>query len=229
MEDYIKDRLLYECDSMRAKLNLEITATEHQLDSVKKRLAGLTHDVYVYLAFIFVPLLLIGLMSLFPTRPSVMQIIFQVIYTILLITYILSLPFNIYHFIKACMLLHINKESSDTTITPPPLEGTLKGRPPQQETTYRSEYEKLIYVLTRYYLNVEALDNLEKKINSDNCTLTMAALKIELMKLPIYEDIHPADTFSSSMAKKTKKIAWIIFGTILFLIICYIMFCLVKG
>ncbi len=49
--------LLYELNMARRRLDLEIIAAEKQLENVKKRLKGLQQDLYFYLGFLIVPVI----------------------------------------------------------------------------------------------------------------------------------------------------------------------------
>ena len=60
-------QLLYEVNMYRRKVDLEITAAEKQLATVERRLKSLKHDLYVYLGFIIVPLLLCGIFDILIT------------------------------------------------------------------------------------------------------------------------------------------------------------------
>ena len=103
------------------------------------------------------------------------------------------------------MLLQINKEN-DLAVDLPLLEGVRKWKEPvYQEKTFRSEHDKLLLVLTRYYLNQERLEQLHKQILTNSNDITLEDLKTELNKLPYYEDIKPANVFDSAMQRKAKK------------------------
>ncbi len=220
ISELTRDRLLYECGTMRAKLNYEIEAAERQLASVSKRLVGLKHDLYIYIGFILLPLVLLGILSgLGALSGILLEPFINIMYTIMLFLFIFGLPFNIYHLIKTCMLIRINRENPDVLVALPPKEGTYKNGKIPAESNYQTEYQKLIAVLTKYYLHVEKLDKLEKEIHAKDCTMTMYELKLEFMKMTFYEDIRPADIFSSTMAGNAKKITWIIFIVMIAVII----------
>ena len=218
--ELVKDRLLYECETMRAKINYEIEAAERQLASVTKRLVSLKHDLYIYLAFIFVPLVVLGLLAgLIALSGILLEPFLQTFFSLLLILFIMGLPFNIYHIIKTCLLIHVNKEAPEKMGCLPPEEGTYKDGKIPIEPNYQTEYQKLIAVLTKYYLHPEKLEQLEKQIHEKNCILTMYELKLEFMKMTFYEDIRPTDIFSSTMVKKARAITGIIFIILIIIII----------
>ncbi len=200
-------RLLYELNIQRRRLDLEIIAAEKQLENVQKRLDGLKHDLYIYLGLLTVPVIVFVILNVFSMIPSksFMYILVVILKYLILCIYIIMLPANTYHLIYAIILLRINKEN-DLAVDLPLLEGVRKGTEPiYQEKTFRSEHDKLLLVLTRYYLNKERLEQLHKQITANSCKLTLEDLKKELNKIPYYEDIKPANVFDSSMQKKAKK------------------------
>jgi len=213
--------LLYELNMQQKKLDLEIMAAEKQLESVKKRLDGLTHDLYIYLSVLIMPIILFIILNTFTMIPSksILFLLLVIAKYLILCIYIIMLPVNLYNLINAIMLLNLNKEN-DLAVDLPLLEGIRKGfEPIRPEKTYRSEHDKLLLVLTRYYLNQEKLEQLYKQINSNPSIITLEELKDELNNIPYYEDIKPANIFDSTMAKKAKKDTAIIMCVILISII----------
>lgn len=200
-------RLLYELNLQRKRLDLEIIAAEKQLESVKKRLEGLKHDLYIYLGLLIVPVIVFVILNAFSMIPSksFIFILIVILKCLIFCIYVIMLPVNIYHFIYAIMLLQINKEN-DLAVDLPLLEGVRKWNEPiYQEKTFRSEHDKLLLVLTRYYLIQEHLEQLHKQITTTSCEMTLEDLKTELNKIPYYEDIKPANVFDSAMQRKAKK------------------------
>ena len=224
MNNNIDIRLIYEWNTRRAKLDFAVKEVEHQLASVKKRLKSLRQDLIIYSAFLAIPLIiylllgriinLIGVSS--ASSHALLFTILLAVHKIVLCVYVIFLPFNICHFIRTIILVNQNKESDSSNFTLPPLAGTLKSNHQAipEEASYRSEYNKLMYVLTRYYMNQDIMDELYRQINSDSCTLTLADLKLELNKLPFYEDIRPANTFPKTLEKQDRSV-----GTLLGFII----------
>lgn len=236
MENNTDIRLIYEWNEKRAKLDFAIKEIEHQLASAKKRLKGLQQDFIVYVVFIVVPLVLYmtldWMIQLFSpdarSQHAILYLFLTGLSLIILCIYVIFLPFNIYHLIRTIILLKQNKESSSHEFAPPPLAGSTphNSLPNQEEPTYRSEYNKLIFVLTRYYLNQDIMDDLLKKINSVPCTITLLELKIELSNLPFYEDIRPANSYPKAAEKQARNIgtviAFILAFFILFRILIYV-------
>lgn len=198
--------LLYEINMYRRKLDFEIVTAEQQLASVKRRLANLTQDLFIYLAFIIVPILLyygFSICSLLFFSP-IIYIIFEVAKFLTTCIFIIMLPSSIYNLTKTIILLWINRESNETTELPP-LEGTYKGGSAPKEVSYRLERDKLLLVLSRYYLNREKLDKLYQQVNSASNNMTRLELEYELKQLPFYEGIQPANSSSGPMGEQVKR------------------------
>lgn len=209
-------RLLYELNMYQRKLDLEIAAAEHQLSSVQKRLTSLVHDLYMYLAFLIVPLLVCAVLNAFTAIPSasILFFVFSIVSRIIICAYIILLPANVYHTIKTIMYLRLNRER-DIPVDLPLLEGVRKGDKVPQEPNFRSEHDKLLLVLSRYYLNQDTVKELYKQIQKPSCEMTLADLKAQLNKLPVYEDIQPANLYSGAMEKKAKKMTRYIVAAII--------------
>ena len=213
--------LLNKINMCRLKFDAEIRAAECQLASVKRRLTGLRHDLYIYFAFLCVPLILYFICNAFSSTPSrtVTYMLFASAKVIILFIYVIMLPSIIYNLTKTITLLWINRES-DELATLPPLEGTRKGGSAPQEVSYRSEHDKLLLVLSRYYLNQDKLNELYQKVKSASCDMTLGELEYELMQLPVYEDIKPANPITGAMGEQVKrKTKMIMFAILLFVVI----------
>ena len=206
-----KDYLLYELNMYRRKLELGITAAEQQLASVNKRLHNLSQDLYIYLAFLTVPIpvyLVFHFLSLTPVRIWSYMIFTAVKFSVLVI-YLVMLPPNIYRLTKTIILLWINRETDEQVLLPP-IQGKSNGGKALDEESYRSERDRLVRVLGRYYIYREKLEKLFKKVNDASCNMTRIELEYKLSQLPIYEDIQPANPLTGTMGAqvkaKTKKI-----------------------
>ena len=212
--------LLNKINMCRLKFDAEIKAAEYQLASVKRRLTGLTHDLYIYLALLGVPAILYFICNIFSSVPSrsLTYIVFASAKVVISFVYVIMLPSIIYNLTKTITLLWINRET-DELATLPPLEGTRKGGSAPQEVSYRSEHDKLLLVLSRYYLNQDKLNELHQKVNSPSCDMTLVELEYELTQFPVYEDIQPASPFTGAMGEQVKRKTKIITFAILLLIL----------
>ena len=215
--------LLNKINMCRLKFDAEIRAAECQLASVKRRLTGLRHDLYIYLALLGVPAILYFICNIFSSVPSrsLTYIVFASAKVVISFVYVIMLTSIIYNLTKTITLLWINRET-DELATLPPLEGTRKGGSAPQEVSYRSEHDKLLLVLSRYYLNQDKLNELHQKVNSPSCDMTLVELEYELTQLPVYEDIQPASPFTGAMGEQVKRKTKIITFAILLLILVQI-------
>ena len=220
MMDNANQHLLNRIDMYRQKINLKTSAAEYQLASVKQRLTVLTHDLYVYAGFLGIPVVLNVIFDIVFPMPSrtILYMVFASARVIISFLYVITLPYNIYHFVKTIILLWLNRES-DVPVSLPPLEGTRKGGTAPNEGSYRSEHDKLILVLSRYYINQDKLDQLCQKVKTPHCDMSQVELEYELQQLPVYEDIQPANPNMGAMGERAKGIAKIIMLVIVILVL----------
>ena len=204
-------QLLYEINMYRRKVDMEITAAEKQLASVEERLKRLKQDLYVYLGFILVPLILyciFDVLTLLFFSPLV-YIIFNIASFLTVCIFVILLIPSIYNLTKTITLLCLNRES-DESVNLPPAETALRGGLPPEEESYREERDKLTLVLGRYYVYRDKLERLHEKIKSVDCNMTMVELEQELKQMPIFVDIQPANPRTGVMGAKvngtTKKV-----------------------
>ena len=190
-----KIRLLYEWNAKYDKLNFAIREAEFQLDSVNKRLRMLWYDLAVYAGMIVFPFLLIQLLLLLPYDPTAIVLILLMGFrTLLTFAYVFSLPFTVAYLIKSIGLLVLNSESrAETDFIQPIPQGVRRGAKIEHAPTYRMEQKKLVYVLSRYYLSRDAMDELRQQLDSENCTITLEELKERFKQYPLYEEILPAN------------------------------------
>ncbi len=188
-------RLLYELNGRDAQLDFAIQQVERQLASVNKKLKALWHDLVFYAAMLILPVPIYLLCNNLYTVSLVLPflVLFQ---TVLLCVYLFFLPFVIYHLGQTVYLLKINRENTEE-YPEPPRAGTLRVERPDREPTYRIEQKKLIYILSRYYLNKDTMNQIRRRIteSEDSDTMSMLELKYQLNNLPFYEDVRPADPF----------------------------------
>lgn len=196
MDKQTKNELLYKLNVKYNQLEYAIQETEFQLASVNKRLRMLSQDLVAYLGMIVLPGLLFLLLLLLPDNysTSLILIILTAFRVFLGYAYVFSLPFTIANLIKSIALLLLNSESrADAEFSPPIPKGVRRGVKPQNERTYRIEQKKLTYVLSRYYLSRDALDELNRQLECNDCEMTLQELNDKLNQYPLYEDIKPAN------------------------------------
>ncbi|MCH5274240.1 MAG: hypothetical protein J1E65_00270 [Lachnospiraceae bacterium] len=205
MEPQTKTRLLYEWNTKYNKLDFAITEAEFQLASVNKRLRMLWYDLAAYIGMIIVPWLICQLLSLIPENAtSFISVILSGMSGIIMMLFSFSLPILVYYLMKSVLMLILNSESkAESEFSPPKLQGLRHGAKIEPEKTYRIEQKKLVYVLSRYYLSRDALNELYKELDSDACTITLEELNDIFKQYPLYEDIRPAS--ATVLWKKWRK------------------------
>lgn len=221
MDDSMRSRLLYEWNTRRTKLDYAIAQMERQLASVNKRLDSLKHDFALYVGMLTIPVILYILIALVtnvlsPLSGFVFLVAFVISRDVLLCVYIIFLPFNIYYLIRTMQIIKRNEESSEN-IEEPPREGTSKDE--SKESTYRSEQQKLVFILSRYYLYQDAMNQLKRELDAVDCTMTLAELKQRLNQYPFYEEVRPAAPARDMSARTQWFFILLVFSVLIALVL----------
>lgn len=228
MADGIKVGLLYEWNAARSRLDFAITAAESQLISVNKRLQGLWHDLAIYIGMLVLPVVLffflryVGVWLLrtddYVVSNAFVYVLLEGVSALLLCVYLFTFPIWIYHLMKTIFLLLMNRENPEQTENLFPPEAGKSHQEWEKEATYRIEQQKLIHVLSRYYLYRDNMKQLREKI--DEGSISLIDLKQELNQFTYYETIYPANEFTSPMTRKASRMVFIIlFGVIAVLVL----------
>lgn len=200
MDENHKFRLIYELNAKESQLDLAIQQAEIQLKNVNKKLDSLWYDLKLFgglfIAAWLLKILFDFLSSHFiisSAEGAIIYVLIQFVYNIYrFVGRLIIIPLTLALTVKSLALIIENRES-DEELTPPPLEGELRGSLPAREKNYRSEQRKLIYILTRYYASRDKLEQLRKQLENDPESLTLAELKFQLNKVPFYEQVRPAN------------------------------------
>lgn len=72
----------------------------------------------------------------------------------------------------------------------------------EAETSYLAEQKKLIWVLSKYFLYQEHLLQLLEQAEEGDEALTLENVRTELAAMPFYEEVKPANPFTSKEVKK---------------------------
>lgn len=206
-------------------LELEISKAEGQLRNCKFRTGLVIREMIVCGSLVVVPLLIIFVGALFPGQISgsvagnmlragrmTLELVFQTFYICLF-------PFLVFFFVKALIIWLLNKYS------PPdkkPLEKYEQYRQelPAPEKSYAIEEEKLLRMLSIYYMYREKMEQIKYDLSEDALSMTPEELRAELDKLVYYEDIVPADPFRRETRVKTIMITVVVSFIGIALIIC---------
>lgn len=193
-------RLLYEVNSKSLQLESAIQQTAMQLNNVNKKLDSLWYDLKLFTGLLIgewlLRVVLYFLSSHFMYTNSAGATIYVLIQFFCSLYLIISawilMPLTLALAAKSLILVIENRER-DVEFAPPPLEGELRGSPPEREKNYRVEQKKLVYILTRYYASQDKLKQLHKQLESDPESLSLIELKAQLNQIPFYEQIRPAN------------------------------------
>ncbi len=143
--------------------------------------------------------------------------IIMILRYVFLFAYIILLPYNVYYLIRTIKSLRANRMSAEP-LTEPPRAGALAGRLAEPERTCRAEQQKLIYILSRYYLNQDIMKQLKQELDSDTCAMTLTELECELDKLPFYEEVRPAAPAGEMGSGMKTFLAALVFAALILLI-----------
>ncbi|MCM1325403.1 MAG: hypothetical protein NC094_02135 [Bacteroidales bacterium] len=233
MEEGTNASLLYVWNQEKWHLDYAITEAESQLVSVNRRLHGLWQDLALYAGILVVPVIFWKLLQyvgmwLLRTRTYIVSntfvyVLLQGAGTVLICVYILSFPVLAYSLLKTIALLWLNKENPQQTGgLLPPEKGKIH-KELDKEPTYRIEQQKLVHVLSRYYLYRDNMEELRKKVDAGSISLD--SLKKEMEGFIYYETIHPASEFGSSMTRKARQTVFIfLFGIMALLLLLWRLF-----
>lgn len=217
------ERIIYDLDNSQKALELEIKKLECQLLNVEKRLKHVLLDIYVYLGMIIIPLILIPLLSFLSTKHLLLTVFGNIALVIVIVVYIISLPFTIYSLIKCIFIYAINRENSDLIWAKPAVKQPYSRQAPKEEESYIAEKRKVVWVLNKYYLYQESYEQLMQKVHNKSAPLSendINHIRETLAQMPLYEEIKPANPFRGAMVRNARGPAILsILGVIIVLIL----------
>lgn len=219
MDNGLHARLLYEWNTEKAHLDFTIAKAELQLVNVNKRLQRLRQDLLIYSGMLVLPLLLIFLLlyilgKFLPTPASYVLYVLVAGFTAALVcVYMMAFPFFLFYLIKAISLNLLNREDPKRIKRLLPPETRKRHKETAQEATYRIEQQKLIHVLSRYYLYQDTMEQLRPKIES--ASISLEELRQELKQFTYYETIYPANGFTGPMMKKARNTVFIVLSGVI--------------
>ena len=212
MDNGLNARLLYEWNTEKAHLDFTITKAELQLVNVNKRLQRLRQDLLIYSGMLVLPLLLIFLLlyilgKFLPTPASYVLYVLAAGFTAALTcVYIMAFPFFLFYLIKAISLSLLNRENPERTKHLLQPQTGKRHKDTHKHATFRREQQKLIHVLSRYYLYQDTMEQLRQKIEA--ASISLEDLQQELKQFTYYETIYPANGFTSPMMKKARNMVF---------------------
>lgn len=189
-------------------LELEISKAEGQLRNCRFRTGLLIREMIVCGGLIVVPLVMIVVDAFFPLYSSgsvvgnmltasrqTLELVFQCFYMCLF-------PFLVFFFVKALVIWMINKYNPTDN---KPLEeyDPYRKELPKEEISYAIEEEKLLRMLSIYYMYRDRMVQMKNDLAGDQLTLTPEELRTELDKLVYFEEVVPAEPFKREMRVRT--------------------------
>ncbi len=196
-------------------LDLEISKAEGQLRNCRFRTGLLKREMIVCGGLIVLPLVIIIVEIFFTTYSSgsvvgnMMAAVKMTMGLFLQGFYICLFPFLLFFFIKALVIWMINKYH---TTDNKPLEeyDPYRGELPKEEISYAIEEEKLLRMLSIYYMYRDQMAQMKCDLAGDHLTLTPEELRTELDKLVYFEEVVPANPFKREMRVRTVMITAIV-------------------
>lgn len=196
-------------------LELEISKAEGQLRNCRFRTGLLKREMIVCGGLIVLPLVMFVVDAIFPTYSSgsvvgnMMAAGKMTLGLVLQGFYLCLFPFLVFFFVKALVILMINKYNPTDN---KPLEeyDPYRKELPKEEISYAIEEEKLIKMLSVYYMYRDQMMQMKCDLAGDQLTLTPEELRTELDKLVYFEEVVPAEPFKREVRVKTMMITAIV-------------------
>ena len=210
-------QITYELKSYQRELDFEIDKLQLQLVSAERKLEKVRLDVLICLIMFAAPLLVSGVMF-FLSSGAVIPMMISVVAGLL---WILSLPFTSFALIKSILIRWKNMDSSDFAWEKPAVRRIPSKTTQEAESSYLVEQKKLIWVLSKYFLYQEHLLRLLEKAEEGDEALTLENVRTELAAMPFYEEVKPANPFTSKEVKKAGILSAIILIVLGFFFFAY--------
>lgn len=207
--DYVQ--ITYELKNHQQKLNFEIDKLKLQLVLAERKLRRTRSDIYVCLAMIAVPFCAATVLDfLYQSRPSLFSMLALLCFLLKLL-WVVTLPFTSFELMKSLLIKRRNKDIPNFVWQKPAVRSIPPRSTQEPETSYLAEQKKLVWVLGKYSLYQERLQQLLQQAGETDKTLTLETARAELKAMPFYEDIKPANPFKGNLLKKTVASSFIMF------------------
>lgn len=196
-------------------LEFEISKAEGQLRNCRFRTGLVIREMVVCGSLVFVPIIMIIVGALFPLYSSgsvagnMMTAGRMTLELVLWGVYVCLFPFLVFFLVKAVAIWLINKYNPADK---KPLEEYVPYRNelPEAEISYAMEEEKLLRILSIYYMHRDKMEQIKCGLTEDRLSLTPEELRAELDKLVYYEEVVPADPFKREVRVRTAMITVIV-------------------
>lgn len=204
-------QVTYELKNYRKKLNFEIDKLRLQLTLAERKLERTRSDVYVCLVMIAVPFCVEAVLNYLRTCwPARFMMLAPLCFLIKLL-WVVTLPFTSFVLIKSILIKKKNKDSPYFVWQKPDVRRIPPKSTQEAETTYLAEQKKLTWVLGKYFLYQEHLQQLLQQAQEADESLTLENVRAELKSMPFYEEIKPTNPFKGNFLKKTIASSFIMF------------------
>lgn len=196
-------------------LELEISKAEGQLRNCRFRTGLLIREMIVCGSLVVVPMIIFVSDIFFPFQTSgsvignmmlagrtTMGLVFQGVYVCLF-------PFLVFFLVKAVIIWLINRYKP-SRMTPLEAFDPYRRELPKPEESYAIEEEKLVRILSKYYMYRAQMEQMKHDLAEDQMSLTPEELRAKLDKFEYYEDVVPANPFTREAHVRTLMITVIV-------------------
>lgn len=195
-------QITYELKNYQQKLNFEIDKLKLQLVLAERKLERTGSDVYACLAMVAVPICAEAALNFLRTCwPSLFMMLALPCFLLKLL-WIVTMPFTSFALMKSILIKKKNKDTPDFVWQKPDVRRIPPKSTPEAETTYLAEQKKLTWVLGKYFLYQEHLQQLLQQAGEADGSLTLETARAELKAMPFYEEIKPANPFKKDLTIK---------------------------
>ena len=204
-------QIIYELKNYQQKLNFEIDKLRLQLTLAERKLERTRSDVYICLAMVAVPFCVEAALNYLRTCwPARFMMLAPLCFLIKLL-WVVTLPFTSFVLIKSILIKKKNKDTPNFVWQKPDIRRIPPKSTQAAETSYLAEQKKLAWVLGKYFLYQEHLQQLLQQAGEADESLTLETARAELKAMPFYEEIKPANPFKGNFLKKTVASSFIMF------------------
>lgn len=195
-------QIMYELKNYQEKLNFEIDKLSLQLTLAERKLERTRSDVYICLAMVAVPFCAEAALNYLRTCWPARFIMLAPLSFLLRLLWIVTMPFTSFALMKSIVIKKKNKDTPDFVWQKPDVRRIPPKSTQEAETSYLAEQKKLAWVLGKYFLYQEHLQQLLKQAEEADESLTLETARAELKAMPFYEEIKPANPFKKDMTIK---------------------------
>lgn len=204
-------QILYELKNYQQKLNFEIDKLKLQLVLAEKKLERADSDIYICMAMIAIPFCaeaaLNYLRSCWPSQLMMLPLLCF----LLRLLWVVTLPFTSFALFKSILIKKKNKDTPNFVWQKPAVRRIPPKATQEAESSYLAEHKKLTWVLGRYFLYQEHLQQLLQQAEKADESLTLENVRTELKSMPFYEEIKPTNPFKGNLLKKALAASFIMF------------------